>query len=785
MEYPEIKNKLTWEKINAFPVKNKKMTIREMRQLCVDFFRFNKTVLWTPNKEFTYIKSSKTMNTYTIEPGKLYGGFPYAMGTGNCYRLMDYLDPQTGVLKIRLAAKCFRLFASQCSIGAYWGWGRVINSADYRWTYDMCEKNGFLAVGPYTYDKSVSSITPAYNTIMICEENGKDVMFESYAKLQLADGLLYMTTAGHVVMISCDAVVVRNADGSINGAESYVTIIDQTAKWTEATNDQGDTYNMEANVDAKWTFDYLWEKHYIPFTFAEFLGTHPIEDTICEFSHKGETITQKQLFDSVVTCNYGIADIYIIIKNPAGEQVYKHAVRCTCPGLKKMALVEYDTEGEMNLNGRTDCVSRFGTPNFTPGHSVEIVVQLATGERVTVYAGKIAPMPVPGIRKKLTKEAIAQFPIKNRDMTVTQLRQLCVDFFRFNKTVLWTPDDSIEFYRTVKGARDCITQGNIYAGYPYSMGTGNCYRMLDYMSDQGVVDIKKLTRVFRFIGSQCSIGAYWGWGRVVSSARYDWTCNMTHARGFLRLGEYTYDDNKCDCFENGYDTSHICAENGEQMMYRSYAKLEAGDGLVYFVKAGHVVMASDNAHVRYNPDGTINGDESYVHIIEQASTWQPYRNEKGDRYLMKDSVDTKWSFKFLFDTTYIPFTFAEFHGREVEETICEFTYKGETITEEQLFNAHVKSNFGIADMYAYFYNEAGEMIYKHAVRALRAGEKDLQFDRVGETDMMGVNGPVFSVDTWGEYPTAGTYDIKVEVQLATGERPVVYTGKLALCINKG
>ena len=513
----EIKNKLTWEKINAFPIKNKNMTVAEMRQLCVDFFRFNKTVLWTPNKEYTYRKSSKNDKTYTMEPGQIYGGYPYAMGTGNCYRLMDYLDPQTGVLKIRLAAKCFRLFASQCSIGAYWGWSRVINSADYCWTYDICEKNGFLSVGPYTYDKSVSSITPAYNTVMICEANGKDTMFESYAQMQLADGFLQMTTAGHVVMSSCDPVVVRNADGSINGEESYVTVIDQTAKWTEATNEQGDAFLMEANVDAKWTFDFLWEKHYIPFTFAEFLGTHPIEDTVCEFSYKGETITKEDLFESFVTCNYGLVDTYIIVKNPEGQQVYKHAVRCTRPGLKKMELMEYELDGDPNLNGKTDRVSRFGTPNFTPGHSVEILVQVATGERITVYTGKIAPAKTPRIRQKLTRERIDQFPIKNKNMTVAQLRQLCVDFFRFNKTVLWTPDDSIEFYRTVKGARDCITQGNIYAGYPYSMGTGNCYRMLDYMSDQGVVDIKKLTRVFRFIGSQCSIGAYWGWGRVVSS----------------------------------------------------------------------------------------------------------------------------------------------------------------------------------------------------------------------------------------------------------------------------
>ena len=737
-------------------------------------------MLWTPNKEYTFIKSSKTMAKDTITPGTVYAGFPYAMGTGNCYRLMDYLDPETGVLKIRLAAKCFRMFASQCSIGAYWGWGRVINSADYRWTYDIVEKNGFLPLGPYTYDKSVSQITPDYNTVTICDDNGKDTMFESYAQLKLADGLMYMTSAGHVVMASCDAVVVRNTDGSIDGENSYVTIIDQTNKWTEMENEQGDQATIKANVDAKWTFNYLFEKHYIPFTFAEFLGTHPIEDTVCTFSHTGDTITKAQLFAANITCNYGIADAYAIVTNPKGEQVYKHAVHCVRPGQKTMDFVEYEPSGEMNLNGPTDRVSTFGTPNFTPGHRVTVIVQLATGERPTVYTGTIAPMAIPSIKQKLTREAINAFPIKNKNMTVAQLRQLCVDFFRFNKTVLWTPDDSIEFTRTINGALDAITKGNVYAGYPYSMGTGNAYRMLDYMDEKGVVDIKKLTRVFRFIGSQCSIGAYWGWGRVISSARYDWTCNMTHARGFLRLGEYTYDDSRCDNFEAGYNTHHICQENGEQTMYRSYAQLEAGDGLVYFVKAGHVVMASDNAHVRYLPDGSIDGENSYIHIIEQASTWQPYENEKGDRYLMKDSVDNKWSFRFLYKTDYIPFTFAEFHGKAVEDTVCQFTHQGDTITEDQLFGAHVKSNYGIADLYATVTNAGGEVIYKHAVRALRAGEKDLQFDRVGETDMMGVNGPVFSVDTWGEYPPAGTYTVTVEAQLATGERPTVYTGNLII-----
>ena len=36
------------------------------------------------------------------------------------------------------------------------------------------------------------------------------------------------------------------------------------------------------------------------------------------------------------------------------------------------------------------------------------------------------------------------------------------------------------------------------------------------------------------------------------------------------------------------------------------------------------------------------------------------------------------------------------------------------------------------------------------------------------------------VDTWGELPAAGKYDLKVLVQLYTGERLTVYTGKLII-----
>lgn len=383
MEHPTIHNTLTWEKINAFPIKSKDMSIRELRQLCVDFFRFNKTVLWTPNKEYTFIKSSKTRNTDTLTPGTVYAGFPYAMGTGNCYRLMDYID-ENGVADVTRAAKCFRMFASQCSIGAWWGWGRVISSARYDWTQNMSHGNGFLRVGEYTYDDKILDFAKGHNTIPICEANGEQVMFRSYALLQTGDGMVYYTTAGHVVMVSSDAHVEYLPDGSIDGENSFVTVIDQTNKWLEE-----DGVTMKANVDAKWNFDYLFAKHYLPFTFPEFLGEHPIEDTVCEFSHKGQTITGEQLFHSKITCNYGIADAYATVTDGEGREIYHHAVRCVKASQKELAFVQTEQEDEVNLNGKLDRVDFWGQLPVSGTYDLTVEVQLATGERPIVYSGRL------------------------------------------------------------------------------------------------------------------------------------------------------------------------------------------------------------------------------------------------------------------------------------------------------------------------------------------------------------------------------------------------------------
>ena len=163
-------------------------------------------------------------------------------------------------------------------------------------------------------------------------------------------------------------------------------------------------------------------------------------------------------------------------------------------------------------------------------------------------------MEYPEVKNVLTREKIEAFPVKHKNMTVAQLRQLCVDFFKFSKTALWICDHDVDYIRNAAGTQDRMEEGQVYGGLPYiGLGTGNVYRTLDYMDENGVVNIsgvinrKKFNKAYgrnlwRNFGNQCANGAYVGWARVINSVNYDGSPAMLQANGFLRVGPYTYPD---------------------------------------------------------------------------------------------------------------------------------------------------------------------------------------------------------------------------------------------------
>ena len=414
------------------------------------------------------------------------------------------------------------------------------------------------------------------------------------------------------------------------------------------------------------------------------------------------------------------------------------------------------------------------------------------------------------INQKLTWDAINSFPLKTKDMTVAEMRQLCVDFMTFTKTFVWTPDQTVDFKRSASGGDDSMEQGQLYGGLPYvGLGSGNVYRMMDYIDPAtGLVDMEKAipalknggtlaTADLKFFGSQCSQSVYWAWGRVMNSVNYAWTYSVSPYSGFIWLGDIRIED--ITGWSAAYNTDMACAANGRQIMYGGYAQLQKADGLVYYVLsgtdngAGHLVMAYSDAYVVYNEDGTIDGDKSYVYLIDQHQKWTERTNEAGDTFLHKNYLGKKYTFKELFNAGYIPFTFPEFVGQaSIQDTQVQLTrdktplisgtiresdrayitdLSVDDLTWDQLFTSRIQSNYGIVDVYVTLYTASGQEFYRHAVRSSTPGNNDLT---------MAESGDMVTIWQKAQMQEGSTYHGTLEVQLATGERVVIFDGNLTI-----
>ena len=431
--YTQVQNQLSWESVNAIPIKRTDMTVDEMRDLVVTFFRYAKTVCWIPDTTLDFVKNSKG-SADQMQEGVIYGGLPYGgLGSGNIYRLMDYMDPKTGVVNLENAVNKdsqydgWKTFGNQCSIGAYWGWGRVINSAAYTWTQGCVAKNKFIMLGDLqvrdengklisihdakrNWSSNTSSKPNNYGTDECMKDNDPQKIFQAYALLKKGDGLVYYTTAGHVIMSATDAVVVYQADGvTIDPIKSYIYIIDQGQTWEEMTNEQGDRLSYKGGVDVKKTFFDLMGGNYVPFTYREYTGEDPVEitkvglidkdknalisGTISESDRKfvAETnllksISLEQLFTYSATANYGISDVYAVVHDSKGNEVYKHAVRCSAASTYTLKIAENIAEGK-----EVPSVEKWGSAEFAEGetYTVQIILQLSTGERPTIWEGEL------------------------------------------------------------------------------------------------------------------------------------------------------------------------------------------------------------------------------------------------------------------------------------------------------------------------------------------------------------------------------------------------------------
>lgn len=384
-----VEDAKTWyDELMSMPIANENMTEDELRQLAVDAFRINLSFTWTPTQDISYdFTLLQKTNPVTMPSGIAYSGMFYNNNNarGNIWKVLQYYDPETGAMDMEeLGNDHFMVLSSACSYGLLQAWNRVSNS--HGLTGMSSYNKGFsniVTVGPYDYNYYDYGFAHGDGTAKIIEENGVQVMYESYAAMKPADGL-YSSSSYHVMMCSATPVVVRLPDNTIDPSQSYMLVHEQGAGGTlteDYNYEQGNGVIMRplGTVDKKYTFLKLREKNYVPFTCKEFTGEEPVEagkawvGTQTSVLESGKDVTAEEIFSNQVWGNYNVCTVEVQVKDPNGQVLLSYyPVPTTRPDTFSMA---FGSEvSELNLK-----------PFVNGSNTIHIYARLSNGELLEAF----------------------------------------------------------------------------------------------------------------------------------------------------------------------------------------------------------------------------------------------------------------------------------------------------------------------------------------------------------------------------------------------------------------
>lgn len=277
-------------------------------------------------------------------------------------------------------------------------------------------------------------------------------------------------------------------------------------------------------------------------------------------------------------------------------------------------------------------------------------------------------------------DELMALPIANENMTEQELRQLCVDAMRINLTFPWTPTQEIRYTfsdrYTGQGTDVFLPQGIAYSGMFYcnNNARGNVWKALEYYDiETGVLDIGAMGDDFLSVmSSACARSCEWGWSRVSNSTGLQTMESYNqYNSNIVPVGPYTYGVGKYAFTDRQHGTLDIIRDNGEAVMFASYAQMKTADG-IYSSSAYHVEMAMGAPVVVYDESGSIDPEKSYLFTQGQGAIGSTgdsgnYLQENGIPMRPLGTVGKKYTFRDLLDAGYIPFTLKEFTGEDPVE----------------------------------------------------------------------------------------------------------------------
>ncbi len=299
-------------------------TNEELRATAVRAMYNLLTIQWSTATEIQYNKTGPvSWKIFNHKADTTYGGVMYSSASAGLFQFMEFYDQETGRMYYPDGTSMMKKkIGASCADAVIWSWNTVCTSIEgLYYPNTMVYANGFLPVGDYTYDYSIKNFS-FLPTVTIKEQNDKAVIMASYAQVLPADGLV-SSTDDHAMMAIAPAHVVYNSDGSINTAESYITIQDQRA------GEDADFYKEEIDgqllllsgrTHFDFSFDELYKRNFIPVAPAEIQGTKKYESAVVTCTEPAPN-TLNALIASSIESNYPLALVNAYLVYPDGGKV--------------------------------------------------------------------------------------------------------------------------------------------------------------------------------------------------------------------------------------------------------------------------------------------------------------------------------------------------------------------------------------------------------------------------------------------------------------------------------
>ena len=287
----------------------------DYRQVVLDYMIKMSQVKWTPKQTFTIRKKGERSNVdLTYEKGKTYYGVSYSGMKATLDQFEQFID--NGVFDNNDVFYFDEIVGNHCSSSISMALQQLISNGGIGGTKPQKWYPGIFKF-PNDIKIPYEQYGDNYSSFNIWDFNSKTKIFEAYGMLKAADIVYYCKPgAGHVRMVYSDAEVVYNENGTIDGEKSTIAVIEQTNAWDKTVD-----INTTWFVGRKYTFEKLYEKHFMPITLEIYTNGEEAKDAYIMLEDKNAPDTIKNGLTGKITSTFPLNYAYATIKDADGKLV--------------------------------------------------------------------------------------------------------------------------------------------------------------------------------------------------------------------------------------------------------------------------------------------------------------------------------------------------------------------------------------------------------------------------------------------------------------------------------